>query len=181
MVDVLSFPSCAVDHIHSGCMCLTEDTRQLPAVKSPERGCSEPTLPSWRCFFLPAQSYLTCVHNSVTVCTAEVSLAKYCDIEEKFNSGSVAIDPWTHVESFGRANFRKALYPVHQSLVTPQQLLPVVLLPVLVLFLPVASASAHLRRLSRKWFLQPQCSRKKTGPQKTLANLAKIHLTINCT
>ena len=65
---------------------------------------------------MPAQSYLAQVSNSVTVCTTETALAKYSELQAKFNGGNIAGDPWSHVDHFGRTGFHKVLTSVYNSL-----------------------------------------------------------------
>ena len=65
---------------------------------------------------MPAQSYLANVANSVAVCTTEASLGTFKDLEFRFSSGNVPGDPWTHVDSFGKANLHKTLISVYKVL-----------------------------------------------------------------
>ena len=65
---------------------------------------------------MPAQSYLANVANSVAVCTTEASLDTFKDLEFRFSSGNVPGDPWTHVDSFGKANLHKTLISVYKAL-----------------------------------------------------------------
>ena len=84
------------------CMCLTEDNELLPPIQFQD---VDPQ--SSRCrladVLLPTKSYLSVVPNSFAVCTSEASLAKYreLEVEVPLNSGFVASDPWSHVDSFG--------------------------------------------------------------------------------
>ena len=65
---------------------------------------------------MPAQSYLANVANSVAVCTTEASLGTFKDLEFRFSSGNVPRDPWSHVDSFGKAIFHNTLVTVHKAL-----------------------------------------------------------------
>ena len=65
---------------------------------------------------MPAQSYLANVANSVAVCTTEASLGTFKDLEFRFSSGNVPGDPWSHVDSFGKANLHKTLIAVYKAL-----------------------------------------------------------------
>ena len=66
---------------------------------------------------MPAQSYFANIADSVSICTTEASLSTYGDLEARFSSGNVAGDPWSHDDSFGKANFHKVLTTVHKALV----------------------------------------------------------------
>ena len=65
---------------------------------------------------MPAQSYLANVANSVAVCTTKASRGTFKDLEFSFNSGNVPGDPWSHVDSFGKANLHKTLIAVYKAL-----------------------------------------------------------------
>ena len=67
---------------------------------------------------MPSQSYLTNVPNAISICTSDASLGKYRDLESKFSCGNVAGDPWSHVDSFGKASFQKVLTSVYRTLDT---------------------------------------------------------------
>ena len=97
-------------------LCLTSISPELPAVKFPGVDCSDPRS---RLFdvIMPAQSYLANVADSVSICTTEASLSTYKDLEARFSSGNVPGNPWSHVESFGKASFHKVLTTVHKALV----------------------------------------------------------------
>ena len=97
------------------CMCLTSKLPELPAIKFSGVDCNDPRS---RLFdvIMPAQSYLANVANSVAVCTTEASLGTFKDLEFRFSSGNVPGDPWTHVDSFGKANLHKTLISVYKVL-----------------------------------------------------------------
>ena len=65
---------------------------------------------------MPAQSYLANVAKSVAVCTTEASLGTFKDLEFRFSSGNVPGDPWSQVDSFGKANLYKTLVAVYKAL-----------------------------------------------------------------
>ena len=98
------------------CLCLTEDTPLLPAIRFQDVDAQSP-----RCrlgdVLLPAQSFLARVPDAISVCTSDVSLCKYREVEQQFNSGNVAGDPWVHVDTFGRADFYKTLHAAYESVV----------------------------------------------------------------
>ena len=98
------------------CLCLTEDTPLLPAIRFQDVDAQSP-----RCrlgdVLLPAQSFLARVPNAISVCTNDVSLSKYQEIEQQFNSGNVSSDPWVHVDTFGRAELYKILHAAYESVV----------------------------------------------------------------
>ena len=98
------------------CLCLTEDTPLLPAIRFQDVDAQSP-----RCrlgdVLLPAQSFLARVPDAISVCTNDVSLCKYREVEQQFNSGNVAGDPWVHVDTFGRADFYKTLHAAYESVV----------------------------------------------------------------
>ena len=97
------------------CLCLTEENVALPPVKFPGVGSVNP--PSRLSeVIMPSQSYLSQVPNSVNICTNDVALAKYVELEAKLNGGNVSGDPWSHVDHFGRAGFHKVLSSVYSSL-----------------------------------------------------------------
>ena len=97
------------------CLCLTSHLPPLPAIKFQGVDSSDP-----RCrlsdVILPAQSYLSHVAGSVAVCTTEACLNKYRYLESSFVEGNVAGDPWTHVHSFGKVTFQKALISAQKAL-----------------------------------------------------------------
>ena len=97
------------------CLCLTSKLLELPAIKFSGVDCNDPRS---RLFdvIMPAQSYLANVANSVAVCTTEASLDTFKDLEFRFSSGNVPGDPWTHVDSFGKANLHKTLISVYKAL-----------------------------------------------------------------
>ena len=97
------------------CLCLTSKLPELPAIKFSGVDCNDPRS---RLFdvIMPAQSYLANVANSVAVCTTEASLDTFKDLEFRFSSGNVPGDPWTHVDSFGKANLHKTLISVYKAL-----------------------------------------------------------------
>ena len=97
------------------CLCLTSKLPELPAIKFPGVDCSDPRS---RLFdvIMPAQSYLANVANSVAVCTTEASLGTFKDLESRFSIGNVPGDPWSHVDSFGKANLHKTLIAVYKAL-----------------------------------------------------------------
>ena len=97
------------------CLCLTEESIELPPVKFQGVNSSDPKS-RLSDVILPAQSYLAQVHDSVTECTKEASLAKYQELDDKFSRGIVAGDPWSHVDYFGRSHFLKILSTVFKSL-----------------------------------------------------------------
>ena len=98
------------------CLCLTEDTPLLPAIRFQDVDAQSP-----RCrlgdVLLPAQSFLARVPDAISVCTNDVSLSKYRDIQQQFNSGNVAGDPWVHVDTFGKAELYKTLHAAYESVV----------------------------------------------------------------
>ena len=97
------------------CLCLTSKLPDLPAIKFSGVDCNDPRS---RLFdvIMPAQSHLANVANSVAVCTTEASLGTFKDLEFRFSSGNVPGDPWTHVDSFGKANLHKTLISVYKVL-----------------------------------------------------------------
>ena len=97
------------------CLCLTSKLPELPAIKFPGVDCNDPRS---RLFdvIMPAQSYLANVAKSVAVCTTEASLGTFKDLEFRFSTGNVPGDPWTHVDSFGKANLHKTLIAVYKAL-----------------------------------------------------------------
>ena len=99
------------------CLCLTSKLPELPAVKFSGVDCIDPRS---RLFdvIMPAQSYLANVTNSVAVCTTEASLGTFKDLELRFSRGNVPGDPWSHVDSFGKANLHKTLIAVYKALGT---------------------------------------------------------------
>ena len=98
------------------CLCLTEDTPLLPYIRFQDVDAQSP-----RCrlgdVLLPAQSFLARVPDAISVCTNDVSLCEYREVEQQFNSGNVAGDPWVHVDTFGRADFYKTLHAAYESVV----------------------------------------------------------------
>ena len=92
------------------CLCLTSKLPELPAVD-----CSEPRSRLFE-VIMPAQSYLANVVSAVAVCTTEASLGTYKDLEFRFCRGNVSGDPWSHVDSFNRANIHKTLVAVYKAL-----------------------------------------------------------------
>ena len=96
------------------CLCLSEDTVLLPAIKFHDVDAQSPRC-RLRDVLLPAQSYLATVPNGVAYCTSEASLEKFIELEQQFNSGSVSSDPWSHVDSFGYTKFQKILTSVYMS------------------------------------------------------------------
>ena len=96
------------------CLCLSEDTALLPPIKFQDVDGQRS-----RCrlsdVLLPAQSYLTVVLNGIAICTSEGSLAKFKELGQQFNSGNVASDPWSHVDSFERAKFQKVLASMYKA------------------------------------------------------------------
>ena len=97
------------------CLCLTTKLPELPAVKFPGVDCSEPRSRLFE-VIMPAQSYLANVASAVSVCTTEASLGTFKDLELRFCSGNVSGDPWSHVDSFNRANIHKTLIAVYKAL-----------------------------------------------------------------
>ena len=97
------------------CLCLTSKLPELPAIKVPGVDCNDPRS---RLFdvIMPAQSYLANVANSVAVCTTEASLGTFKDLEFRFSTGNVPGDPWSHVDSFGKAKLHKTLIAVYKAL-----------------------------------------------------------------
>ena len=73
------------------CLCLSEETALLPAIKFQDVDAQSP-----RCRFtdvlLPAQSYLTMLPNGIAHCTSESSLDKHKELEQQFSSGNVSSD-----------------------------------------------------------------------------------------
>ena len=94
------------------CLCLSEETALLPAIKFQDVDAQSP-----RCrltdVLLLAHSFLTMVPNGIAHCTSESSLDKFIELEQQFSSGNVSSDPWSHVDSFGRAKFQKVLTSVY--------------------------------------------------------------------
>ena len=97
------------------CMCLTENTPLLPSIRFHDVDAQRPKC-SLGDVLLPAQSYLARVPEALSVCTKDDSLSKLREIEQEFNTGNVAGDPWTHVDVLGRADFYKVLWQKHKSL-----------------------------------------------------------------
>ena len=97
------------------CLCLTSKLPKLPAIKFSGVDCNDPRS---RLFdvIMPAQSYLANVANSVAVCTTEASLDAFKDLEFRFSSGNVSGDPWSHADSFGKANLHQTLIAVYKAL-----------------------------------------------------------------
>ena len=91
-------------HLHRlfqlSCMCLTENTPLLPPIRFHDVDAQRP-----KCrlgdVLLPAQSYLARVPDAISICSKDESLNKLREIEQEFLTGSVAGDPWTHVDVFG--------------------------------------------------------------------------------
>ena len=83
---------------------LTEETPLLPPIRFQDVDSQ-----SLKCrladVLLPSQSYLAGDPDAITVCTNEDSIVKFRKLVEQFNSGNVAGDPWTHVDTFRRNNF----------------------------------------------------------------------------
>ena len=97
------------------CLCLTEGGADLPAIKFHKVDSSKP-----KCRFvdmlLPAQSYLASCSQAIAYCTSESSLGKFRSLDNQFNSGQFAGDPWTHVDTFGRSSFQKSLMTTFKGL-----------------------------------------------------------------
>ena len=97
------------------CLCLTEDTAMLPPIRFQDVDAQSP-----RCrladVLMPAQSYLARVPDAINVCNNEDALIKYRELEAQFSSGNVAADPWSHVDTFGRAGIYKTLQSTYKSL-----------------------------------------------------------------
>ena len=123
-VDLLSaMPElCNRSHLYRlfrlSCMCLTETTPLLPPIRFHDVDSHRP-----KCklgdVLLPAQSFLARVPESIPICpicTKYESLAEFCALEDQFNTGNVAIDPWIHVDIFAKADFYKILCQMHKSL-----------------------------------------------------------------
>ena len=106
-------------HLHRlfqlSCMCLTENTPLLPPIRFHDVDAQRPKC-SLGDVLLPAQSYLARVPGALSICTKDDSLSKLREIEQEFNTGNVAGDPWTHVDVFGKADFYKVLWQKHKSL-----------------------------------------------------------------
>ena len=102
--------------VYFDCVVSIEDTPLLPAIRFQDVNAQ-----SLRCrlgdVLLPAQSFLARVPDAISVCTNDVSLSKYREIEQQFNSGIVAGDPWVHVDTFGRAELYKTLHAAYESVV----------------------------------------------------------------
>ena len=94
------------------CLCLTSKLPELPAIKFSGVDCNDPRSKLFD-VIMPAQSYLANVANSVAVCTTEASLGTFKDLEFRFSSGNVPGDPWSHVDSFGKANLHNTLIAVY--------------------------------------------------------------------
>ena len=97
------------------CICLSENTPLLPPIRFHDVDAQRP---KWSLgdVLLPAQSYLARVPEALSICTKDDSLSKLREIEQEFNTGNVAGDPWTHVDVFGKADFYKVLWQKHKSL-----------------------------------------------------------------
>ena len=97
------------------CLCLTSKLPELPAIKFSGVDCNDPRS---RLFdvIMPAQSYLANVAYSIALCTTEASLGTFKDLEFRLSSGNVPGDPWSHVDSFGKANSHKTLIAVFKAL-----------------------------------------------------------------
>ena len=87
---------------------------ELPAIKFSGVDCSDPRSRHFN-VIMPAQSYPANVANSVAVCTTEASLGTFKDMEFRFSSGNVPGDPWSHVDSFGKANLHKTLVAIYKA------------------------------------------------------------------
>ena len=88
------------------CLCLTAGSPELPAVRFPGVDCGDPRSGFFH-VIMPSPSYFVNVPDNVSICISEVSLRTYRDLESQFSSGNVAGDPWSHVNSFGKANFQR--------------------------------------------------------------------------
>ena len=75
------------------CLCLSEETALLPAIKFQDVDAQSP-----RCrltdVLLPAQSYLTMVLNGIAHSTSEASVDQFKEREQQFSSGNISSDPW---------------------------------------------------------------------------------------
>ena len=121
MIDLLSAMPELRNRIHFhrlfqiSCMCLTENTPLLPPFQFHDVDTQRP-----KCrlgdVLLPAQSYLSRVPESISVCTKDDSLSKLREIEQEFHTGNMAGDPWSHVDVFVRADSYKTLCQKHKSL-----------------------------------------------------------------
>ena len=90
------------------CVCLTEISTSLPAIKFHSADSSD-VLCRLSDVLFPAQAYLAYVPGSVNDCVTEAALTRYHLLEAKFSSGNVSGDPWSHVDSFGQSSIHKEL------------------------------------------------------------------------
>ena len=91
-----------------GCMCLTEASVPLPAIKFHNVGSSDSFCRLSDVLF-PAQSYLAHVPGAIPYCITEAALTRYHLLSAKFSSGNVSGDHWSHVDSFGQISIHKEL------------------------------------------------------------------------
>ena len=94
------------------CLCITEEHRDLPAVKFQDVDTSSSTC-RLSVVILPVQSYLA---DPIAVCTTESALAAYRELAIQFNSCHFVGDLWSHVDVFGRAGFLKTLTAAFKNL-----------------------------------------------------------------
>ena len=90
------------------CMCLTEISTSLPAIKFHSADSSDVFCRLSDVLF-PAQAYLAYVPGSVNHCVTEAALTRYHLLEANILSGNVSGDPWSHVDSFGQSSIHKEL------------------------------------------------------------------------
>ena len=95
------------------CMCLTEASVPLPAIKFHTVDSSDSFCRLSDNSF-PAQSYLAHNLGAIRHCIIEAVLARYHLLGAKFLSGNVSGDPWSHVESFGQISNHKELLAAHK-------------------------------------------------------------------
>ena len=95
------------------CMCLTEASVPLPAIKFHNVDSSDSFCRLSDVLF-PAQSYLAHVPGAIPYCVTEAALTRYHLLSAKFSSGNVSGDPWSHVDSFGQISIHKELLEAHR-------------------------------------------------------------------
>ena len=95
------------------CMCLTEASVPLPAIKFHIVDSSDSFCRLSDVLF-PAQSYSAHVPGAIPYCVTEVALRRYHLLGAKFSSGNVSGDSWSHVDSFGQISIHEELLAAHK-------------------------------------------------------------------
>ena len=95
------------------CMCLTEASVPLPAIKFHTVDSSD-SICRLSDVFIPAHSYLAHVPGTIIYCVTESALTRYHLLGAKFSSGNVSGDSWSHVDSFGQISIHKELLAAHK-------------------------------------------------------------------